>query len=60
MRKRFEEFSLSLNPEKTRLIEFGRFAAEIVETTDVRDVGPSDIHRLVSFGSEGARRLWRS
>src|SRR6266478_3295397 len=28
MRKRFEEFSLSLNPEKTRLIEFGRFAAE--------------------------------
>jgi hypothetical protein len=28
MRKRFEEFSLSLNPAKTRLIEFGRFAAE--------------------------------
>ena len=28
MRKRFEEFSLSLNPDKTRLIEFGRFAAE--------------------------------
>src|SRR5215469_16031843 len=28
MRKRFEEFSLSLNPGKTRLIEFGRFAAE--------------------------------
>src|SRR6202166_2335448 len=27
-RKRFEEFSLSLNPDKTRLIEFGRFAAE--------------------------------
>src|SRR5215471_16353332 len=27
MRKRFEEFSLSLNPDKTRLIEFGRFAA---------------------------------
>src|SRR4029077_5422296 len=26
MRKRFEEFSLSLNPDKTRLIEFGRFA----------------------------------
>lgn len=25
--KRFEEFSLSLHPEKTRLIEFGRFAA---------------------------------
>src|SRR5580704_17317164 len=28
MRYRFEEFSLSLNPDKTRLIEFGRFAAE--------------------------------
>jgi group II intron reverse transcriptase/maturase len=28
MRKRFEEFSLSLNPDETRLIEFGRFAAE--------------------------------
>jgi hypothetical protein len=28
MRERFEEFSLSLNPAKTRLIEFGRFAAE--------------------------------
>jgi RNA-directed DNA polymerase len=28
MRTRFEEFSLSLNPDKTRLIEFGRFAAE--------------------------------
>jgi group II intron reverse transcriptase/maturase len=28
MRERLEEFSLSLHPEKTRLIEFGRFAAE--------------------------------
>src|SRR5438067_3097679 len=28
MRKRFEEFSLSLNPDKTRVIEFGRFAAD--------------------------------
>src|SRR5215475_9839608 len=28
MRKRFEEFSLSLHPEKTRLIEFGRLAME--------------------------------
>src|SRR6267154_3757959 len=27
MRERLGEFSLSLNPEKTRLIEFGRFAA---------------------------------
>jgi len=28
MRKRLEEFSLSLHPDKTRLIEFGRFAAQ--------------------------------
>ena len=28
MRERFEEFALSLHPEKTRLIEFGRFAAD--------------------------------
>jgi hypothetical protein len=27
LRKRLEEFALSLHPEKTRLIEFGRFAA---------------------------------
>ena len=28
MRERLEEFALSLHPEKTRLIEFGRYAAE--------------------------------
>jgi RNA-directed DNA polymerase len=28
MRDRLREFSLSLHPEKTRLIEFGRYAAE--------------------------------
>src|SRR6516164_5011729 len=28
MRTRLQEFALSLHPEKTRLIEFGRFAAE--------------------------------
>ena len=28
MRERFEEFALALHPEKTRLIEFGRFAAD--------------------------------
>jgi RNA-directed DNA polymerase len=28
MRKRLEEFSLSLHPDKTRLIEFGRYAAD--------------------------------
>src|SRR5499427_2279512 len=28
MRKRLAEYSLSLHPEKSRLIEFGRFAAD--------------------------------
>ena len=28
MRERMEEYALSLHPDKTRLIEFGRFAAE--------------------------------
>src|SRR5271163_4826562 len=28
MRERLQEFSLSLHPDKTRLIEFGRFAAQ--------------------------------
>jgi hypothetical protein len=28
MRARLQEFALSLHPEKTRLIEFGRFAAK--------------------------------
>ena len=28
MRQRLEKFALSLHPDKTRLIEFGRYAAE--------------------------------
>jgi RNA-directed DNA polymerase len=28
VRNRLEEFSLSLHPDKTRLIQFGRFAAD--------------------------------
>src|SRR5271157_5928143 len=31
MRERLQEFSLSLHPDKTRLIEFGRFAAQNCE-----------------------------
>ena len=36
MRLRFEEFGLSLHPEKTRLIEFGRFAAKKPQATRAR------------------------
>ena len=28
MRQRMEKFALSLHPDKTRLLEFGRYAAE--------------------------------
>ena len=42
MRKRLEEFSLSLHPDKTRLIEFGRHAADRRATRSAKcqRVGP--------------------
>ena len=46
MRKRFEEFSLSLNPDKTRLIEFGRFAAE---RRTQRGVGKPETFHFLGF-----------
>ena len=46
MRKRFEEFSLSLNPEKTRLIEFGRFAAD---RRAQRGVGKPETFNFLGF-----------
>ena len=36
MRQRFAEFALSLHPEKTRLIEFGRYA---VHNRELRGLG---------------------
>ena len=41
MRKRLQEFALSLHSEKTRLIEFGRFA---VENRKRRGLGKPDLH----------------
>ena len=46
MRKRFEEFSLSLNPDKTRLIEFGRFAAA---NREKRGVGKPETFKFLGF-----------
>ena len=45
MRDRLQEFSLSLHPEKTRLIEFGRFAAER-RSTRARKTGNLQLSRL--------------
>jgi len=46
MRKRLEEFSLSLHPDKTRLIEFGRHAA--VRRAQ-RGLGKPDTFRFLGF-----------
>ena len=46
MRKRFEEFALSLHPDKTRLIEFGRFAAEQTRSARARQAGDLQLSGL--------------
>src|SRR5450631_88606 len=46
MRKRFEEFALSLHPEKTRLIEFGRQA---VDRRDQRGLGKPETFNFLGF-----------
>ena len=46
MRARLEEFTLSLHPEKTRLIEFGRFAAS---DRKKRGVGKPETFRFLGF-----------
>jgi len=46
MRGRLEEFSLSLHPEKTRLIEFGRFAATNRER---RGLGKPETFNFLGF-----------
>jgi RNA-directed DNA polymerase len=46
MRKRLGEFALSLHPEKTRLIEFGRFAAERRKR---RGLGKPEIFNFLGF-----------
>jgi RNA-directed DNA polymerase len=46
MRKRLGQFALSLHPEKTRLIEFGRFAAERRKR---RGLGKPDTFNFLGF-----------
>src|SRR6266478_6334930 len=46
MRERLQEFALSLHPEKTRLIEFGRLAAE---NRKRRGLGKPDIFTFLGF-----------
>src|SRR5882724_3915202 len=46
MRERFKEFALSLNPQKTRLIEFGRYAAE---NRKQRSLGKPETFNFLGF-----------
>jgi RNA-directed DNA polymerase len=46
MRERLQKFALSLHPEKTRLIEFGRFAAERRER---RGLGKPETFNFLGF-----------
>jgi RNA-directed DNA polymerase len=46
MRRRLEEFALSLHPDKTRLIEFGRYAAD---RRAQRGLGKPETFRFLGF-----------
>ena len=46
MRARLQEFALSLHPEKTRLVEFGRFAAECRQR---RGLGKPETFNFLGF-----------
>jgi RNA-directed DNA polymerase len=46
MRQRLEEYTLSLHPEKTRLIEFGRYAAE---NRQRRGLGKPETFKFLGF-----------
>lgn len=46
LRKRFEEFALSLHPDKTRVIEFGRFAAV---NREKRGLGKPETFKFLGF-----------
>ena len=46
MQKRFEEFALSLHPEKTRLIEFGRYA---MHNRKQRGLGKPETFNFLGF-----------
>jgi group II intron reverse transcriptase/maturase len=52
MQKRFEEFALSLHPDKTRLIEFGRHAAD---RRAQRGLGKPETFNFLGFTFIGGR-----
>ena len=54
MRYRLEKFSLSLHPEKTRLIQFGRFAADRRARRGLGKPEPSTSSGSPSFAVQAA------
>ena len=62
MRNRLQEFALSLHPDKTRLIEFGRFAAQNRER---RGLGKPETFMFLGFvlicekSRRGDFQIWR-
>src|SRR5215471_8082491 len=62
VRDRLQEFSLSLHPDKTRLIEFGRFAAQNCER---RGLGKPETFKFLGFvlicekSRRGDFQVWR-
>jgi RNA-directed DNA polymerase len=62
LRTRFEAFGLSLHPEKTRLIEFGRYAAD---NRNLRGLGKPETFTFLGFthicgkSRSGKFLLWR-
>ena len=59
LRERFAKFSLELHPDKTRLIEFGRYAAR---TREARGVGKPETFDFLGFthfcGKTKSGRFW--
>ena len=55
MRERLQEFSLSLHPEKTRLIEFGRHAAA---NRKARGLGKPETFNFLGFIEHVAENRW--
>jgi RNA-directed DNA polymerase len=62
MRDRLREFSLTLHPDKTRLIEFGRYAAQNCER---RGLGKPETFKFLGFllicekSRQGDFQIWR-
>ena len=60
--KRLGKFGLTLEPTKTKLVEFGRFATTCRQTRQeaLRDDLPSGVHALLHAEPEGQLQDWNA